>query len=299
MHVSSDVELRKIGGKELSLQASVVEPDYLITDSLGIDTRPTLLGVLTRPTLLIRMFLLVIGAGIAVSNIIGEYNNVYLYLEATVVAVGMLTALADYKASVPPYASPTDAVSPNIRSGAVDDAVVHLYAAIYTASTIWLALRSGPLCPSWLPSFDPVLGMAAAAIFILSLLAPVLTLLHHYDYVNGQSALQAMVRVARQGQGMKVEHLPDLTDTEVLRAQSLIGVGVVGCLFAPIAVKFALSGQDWWVRVSEIFPEQGMLESSTALFGVLATQVVVYDCYSVSVTATIFSPISSVFRHPW
>ena len=82
-----------------------------------------------------------------------------------------------------------------------------------------------------------------------------------------------MVRVARLGQlSQQDDALPTLTDTELLRAKSLIAVGVVGCLFAPIAVKFALADPDWWTRVLVSFPAQGILESSTALFGVFATQ---------------------------
>jgi hypothetical protein len=219
------------------------------------------------------MVLLLVGVGISISNIIGEYNDLYISLEAIAITMGMLTALADYKASIPPYGgSPTDTVSPNVRSGVVDDAAVHLYAATYTASATWLVLRSSQWCPSWLFLLDPVLGMAAGAVFLFSFFAPLLTLLHHYKHVNMERLLQAMVSVARQGNDMSKEPLSDLTETEVLRAQSLLGVGVVGCLFAPIAVKFAISGQDWWFRVSELYPEQGILESSTALFGLLATQ---------------------------
>jgi hypothetical protein len=52
--------------------------------------------------------------GISISNIIGEYNYLYVSLEAIAIVVGMFTVLADYKASIPPYASPTDTVSPNV-----------------------------------------------------------------------------------------------------------------------------------------------------------------------------------------
>jgi hypothetical protein len=59
-----------------------------------------------------------------------------------------------------------------------------------------------------------------------------------------------MVRVARLGQvSQQDDALPTLTDTALLRAKGLIAVGVVGCLFAPIAIKFALADPDWWSRV--------------------------------------------------
>lgn len=255
-----------------ALQQDFVEPDYLITDCIDIQNRPTFLDTATKPSILLRLLLLMVGTGISLSNVVGNYNDVYLSLEYVAIPLALLTAVADYTASIPPYSAPIDSVSPNVRCGTADDALIHLYAAIYTAGATWLALRVGPLCPSWLPPLDPVFGLSAAAIFLFSLLAPILTLLHHSEIVDAERPLRQMVTVARLGQTSQVDPLPDLSDTELLRAKSLIAVGVVGCLFAPIAIKFAIADPDWWPRVLKMFPAQGTLESSTALFGVFATQ---------------------------
>ncbi len=55
---------------------------------------------------------------------------------------------------------------------------------------------------------------------------------------------------------------PKLSSIETLRAWGLITtiLGVVGCLFAPDALAFALGGQDWWGRVYDLYPYQRMLE---------------------------------------
>jgi hypothetical protein len=81
----------------LCLRVTFVEPDLLFIDSVDIDTRPPLLRVLARPSVVLRMVLLLVGVGISISNIIGEYNDLYVSLEAIAIALGMLTALADYK----------------------------------------------------------------------------------------------------------------------------------------------------------------------------------------------------------
>lgn len=255
-----------------ALEQGFVEPDYLITDCVNIDNRPTFLDTASRPSILLRLLLLVVGTGISLSNVVGNYNDFYQSLVLAAIPLGLLSAAADYLASVPPYAAPCDTVSPNVRCGTADDALIHLYASIYTAGATWLALRVSPMCPSWLPALDPICGLSAAAIFLFSLLAPVLTLLHHSGAVDAESPLRNMVSIARLGQAPKDEPLPGLTDTELLRAKSLIAVGVVGCLFAPIAIKFAIADPRWWPRVLQQFPAQGTLESSTALFGVFATQ---------------------------
>jgi hypothetical protein len=264
-----------------------VEEDYLITDSIHMlpQDRPALSTVLTRPTNLLRGLLLVTGVGISVCNVLGNYGEAYVMWQGAALTVALLTALADYQASLPPYkddnAPPLYHVSPHVRCGVVDDAVVHVYAAVYTTAAAWLALRAGPLCPPWLAAGDAVLGLVAAAVFCFSFLAPLWTLGYHSNRhdsasVRLQGPLQALVRGARrQGPGVVVPppgDPPALTATEILRAQSLLGVGVVGCLFAPIAVKFAIAGPAWWGHVLEVYPEQGLLESSTALFGIFATQ---------------------------
>ena len=255
-----------------AIDQSFVEPDYLITDCIDIENRPTFLDTARRPSILLRMLLLTFGSGISFANIVGNYND-FTFLEATVIPLGFLTAIVDYVASRPPYyASPNESVSPNVRTGTADDAVIHLYAAIYTAGATWLALRVGPYCSSWLTLLDPLCGLSAAGIFLFSLLAPILTLLHDAEIFNAETPLRQMVSVARLGQVSQNESLVNLSETELLRAKSLIAVGFVGVVFAPIAIKFAIAGEGWWLRVLEAFPAQGTLESSTALFGVFATQ---------------------------
>lgn len=255
-----------------NIEPGFVEPDYLITDCIEIQNRPSFLETAMRPSILLRFALLVVGTGISLSNVAGSYNDFYLSLEAVAIPLGLLTAAADYIASIPPYAAPVDTVSPNVRCGTADDAVIHLYSSGYTASATWLALRVGPFCPQWLSALDPILGLLSAGIFIFSLFAPILTLLHHAGVVDAEEPLRHMVSIARLGQTPQDEPLPPLTKTELLRAKSLIAVGVVGCLFAPIAIKFAIADSEWWFRVLQEFPAQGTLESSTALFGVFATQ---------------------------
>lgn len=255
-----------------AIEQKFVEPDYLITDCIDIENRPAFLDTATRPSILLRMLLLLVGSDISFSNIVGNYNDFYILLESIVIPLGFLTALVDYVASLPPYASPNESVSPNIRTGTADDALIHLYAAIYTVGATWLALRVGPFCPSWLTVLDAICGLSAAFIFLFSLLAPILTLLHDAEIVNAETPLRQMVSVARLGQVSPDEPLVNLSETEQLRVKSLIAVGFVGVLFARIAIKFALANESWWSRVLEAFPAQGTLESSTALFGVFATQ---------------------------
>ena len=166
-----------------------MEPDYLITDCIDIDNRPSFLDLAQRPSIQLRLLLLIVGIGISLSNVIEKYNNVYIFLETVAILLGLLTAALDYVASIPPYAAPTETVSPNIRCGTADDAVIHLYASIYTAAATWLALRVSSFRPSWLPPIDPVFGLLAAAIFLFSLLAPMLTLLHHAGVVDAENTL--------------------------------------------------------------------------------------------------------------
>ena len=272
LRVDATATRKSFRTQSCALEQGLVEPDYLITDCVDIKNRPTFIEIARRPTILLRILLLIVGTGISLSNIAGNYNDFYLFLEIVALPLSALIAVADYRASVPPYSLPAETVSPNVRCGTADDAVIHLYAAIYTAGATWLALRVGPLCPTWLPPLDPIFGLSAASIFLFSLLAPILTLLHHSGVVNAETPLRQMVTLARLGQAPQGEPLPELTDTELLRAKSLIAVGVVGCLFAPIAIKFAIADPGWWPRVVQLFPAQGTLESSTALFGVFATQ---------------------------
>jgi hypothetical protein len=217
------------------------------------------------------MALMAVATGVSLSNLVGNYGDSYLQLEQASFILGFWNAGADYVSSKPPYVNnPTEQVSPNRRTGAVDDALVHWYAATYTASATWLAWRTSPLCPSFLTALDPIAGPLALGIFLLSLTCPVLTLVHH-SFQNLPGPMRAIVGIARQHDDPYSDP-PLLTPTEVLRAQSLLAVGIVGCIFSPEALTLALRGQDWWHRVGELHPSQPLIESSTALFGVYATQ---------------------------
>ena len=66
--------------------------------------------------------------------------------------------------------------------------------------------------------------------------------------------------------------LPPLSQTELLRARGLLFIGVLGCIFTPDALSFFLGGQDWWGRVSTAHSSQQLLESSTSLFAIFATE---------------------------
>jgi hypothetical protein len=255
----------------LRSSVSTVEPDYLITDSIGKLDRPPLTNFLCTPRNALGMALMAVATGISLSNLLGNYGDSYLQLEQASFILGFWNAGADYVSSKPPYVNnPTEQVSPNRRTGAVDDALVHWYAATYTASATWLALRTSPLCPLLLTALDPIAGSLALGIFLFSLTCPVLTLVHN-SFQNLSFPMRAIVGMARQQDDLYSEP-PLLTPTELLRAQSLLAVGIVGCIFAPEALTLALRGQDWWHRVSELHPSQPLIESSTALFGVYATQ---------------------------
>lgn len=252
-----------------------IEPDYLISDSIGKLDRPTLIDFLSAPRNAPSMTLIMVATAVSISNVLGNYGDSYLQLEQASIVLAFWNAGADYLASTPPYANndPTKQVSPNIRTGAVDDAVVHLYAAAYTASATWLAWRTSPLCPSLLTQIDLIACPLAFCTFVFSLVCPVLTLVHH-SFQNIPGPLRRLVGIARLDNitPNSEESLPLLTPTELLRARSLLAIGFIGCVFAPEVGTLALRGQEWWHRVGILHPSQMVLESSTALFAVYSTQ---------------------------
>ena len=64
-----------------------------------------------------------------------------------------------------------------------------------------------------------------------------------------------------------------MSDTELYRINGLLFIGILGCVFVPGCVAFAIQGQDWWSRVSEeLYSQQKVLESTDALFALLATE---------------------------
>ena len=194
---------------------TIIEPDYLITDSIEKLDRPTFYDFLSTPRNALGMSLMVVGTAVALFNVLGIYDDSYLQLEIVSVILGFANAAADFRAS------PPNQISPNIRTGAVDDALVHWYAATYTASATWLALRTSFACPSLLTTFDPLLATMALGIFIFSLACPVLTLMHHFSIRLPVGTMRSLVGIARFPQEIP-DPTPILTSTELLRAQSLL-----------------------------------------------------------------------------
>lgn len=249
----------------------LVMPDYLIVDSEGLMDRPSLAAFLQRPRERVALLLMMTAAAVSLSNIVGNYDDSYLVLQAISVVLGLFNAGVDLRASLPPYDKPpTNGVSPNIRSGVVDDALLNVYSGVYTGCVCWLALRTSLFCPAGLPMLDRFLGLPALGIFLFSLVAPLFTLVHHHTGLFGES-LQTMVGLARQRDSREMI-LPPLSDTEILRARGLLAIGIIGCIYSPEVVAFLALGDDWWTRVGETFPGQPVIESSTALFGIFATQ---------------------------
>ena len=250
----------------------LVLPDYLIFDSDGLTERPPTFEYLTSTRVLPRVMLTLAGVVVAGCNIVGYYGDAFLWGVWVATVLGVVNGVLDLVDSSPPYSTTSlDTVSSNVRSGAIDDAFVHFYSGVYTISASWLTLRASPACPEWMTLFDPLLGSAATVAFLLSLAAPVLTLLHHASG-NFSQAMGFMAALVRRDYKPSYDRLPPLTELEVFRVQSLVAIGVVGCIFAPEAIFFAVRGQEWWSRVSVLYPGQPLLETSTAMIGVLATQ---------------------------
>jgi hypothetical protein len=260
--------------------------DYAITDSQDLVDRPSAVDFFMEPRNAVALLLMIAGTTFSFTNVLGNYDSdSYPTLEAVSIGLGAVNALYDYQLSLPPYtaqSTPTvqssTFVSPNVRLGVVDDALLHLYSGVYTGCACWLALRTSLLpAPSWVPALDWFIGPLALEIFAFSLACPVLTLIYHETQAEwSASAIRFMVNFARQQssdeQDVKALDLSSLSETELLRARALLAIGVVGCIYAPEVISFLSLGQQWWVRVYHAYPAQPTLESSTALFGVFATQ---------------------------
>jgi hypothetical protein len=274
----------------MSSMKSFIEPDYLITDSLDMpdEERPTLGQALSNPRDILACAIVFIGTIISIFNVLGIYDNSYLFLESIAIALGFTSSFAYLLQINKEYL-----ISKNVRSGIVDDAAVNLYAAFYTAAVSWLALRTSEICPTFLTMklLDVALSSGAIAIFIYSLLAPIITLAaddtavrnnnhiinNNNKNVGGMNVYyklsQLIVASSRRTVSETNEiELPPLSSTELLRARGLVFIGALGCIFTPDALSFLLGGQEWWGRVSTIHSSQQMLESSTSLFALFATE---------------------------
>mmetsp|Transcript_684 Transcript_684/g.1074 ORF Transcript_684/g.1074 Transcript_684/m.1074 type:complete len:461 (+) Transcript_684:157-1539(+) len=279
--------------------------DYLITDSLSLSSsaRPNIFQAISNPRDIIALPLILVGVIISGFNISGTYNSLYIQLESFAIGLGFISVLAYFTQILSGYN-----ISPNIRRGIIDDATVNLYAAVYTGAVSWLALRTSEACPVWLTAsiMDLILPIASIGIFVFSLLAPFFTLagdLFHTGNVHDDSTrrindgsiavpvplYQSMVKFTRslrwdEGERNEIDPLstpststpfqfpPELSPTELLRARGLLAIGVLGCIFTPDALSFALGGQEWWGRVTELHPSQKTLESSTSLFALFAVE---------------------------
>ncbi len=119
-------------------------PDYLITDSIDLpdEERPTLLEALSNPREVLASTVIAIGTAISFFNIVGIYDETYLFLESCAISLGLLSSIAHLLQIKSGYF-----ISQNIRRGIVDDAAINLYAAVYSAAVCWLALRTSQICP--------------------------------------------------------------------------------------------------------------------------------------------------------
>ena len=219
-----------------------------MTDSLELPDaqRPPLLAALANPRDGLALVLLGVGLAIAGSNVAGAYGESYVALERCAIALGFTSAAA---------AATQLVTGANIRRagrrGIADDALVTFYAGAYSAAVTWLAWRASAACPPWLPSVDAPAALAAVGVFAFGVVAPVATL-----------------RPPRAGAGAA----PPLSATETLRVRGLLALGVLGAVFAPDCVAFALGGEAWWARATAAHPAQMTLESSTSLFALFATE---------------------------
>ena len=243
-----------------SLRASnarAAEPeDFLVTDSLELPDarRPPLLAALANPRDGLALVLLGVGLAIAGANVAGAYGDEYVALERCAIALGFASAAA---------AAAQLATGANIRRagrrGIADDALVTSYAGAYSAAVTWLAWRASAACPPWLPSADAPAALAAVGVFAFGVAAPLATLRPPGDD-----------DAAAGGGGARAA--PPLSATETLRVRGLLALGVLGAVFAPDCVAFALGGEAWWARATTAHPAQMTLESSTSLFALFATE---------------------------
>ena len=217
--------------------------DYLVTDSLDLAERPSLVAALSNPRDALALALLAVGLRVSVANAVGAYDEAYVDFEVASVGLGAASAAAAAAQIAVGYN-----IQPARRRGIVDDATVTAFAGAYSLAVSWLALRASAACPPGLGAFDGVLGPAAVAVFAYGLVAPPLTLLD----ASGPA--------------------PELSATETLRARGLVAIGALGAVFIPDCVAFALGSDAWWDRVAALHASQRTLESSTSLFALFATE---------------------------
>lgn len=253
--------------------------DYAITDSESLPAarRPSVLAALSNPRDLLALALLTCGAAVSIHSIAGDvHSQRFQHWQEASAALGA----ASFAATVAQLRTGYE-VSPRPRRGVIDDAVMNAYAGTYAGCVTWLAVRASSFCPRWVEGWDGVAPWIAAGVFAFSLGAPIVTLAEADadDDDDGGDDDGISARMTRGARSLTDrENLPavsvpsSLSDTERMRVRGLLVIGVLGCVFVPDCVAFALGSSDWWDRVAAAHPSQRILESSTALFALYATE---------------------------
>ena len=226
-----------------------VETDYLYMDSktLNDNDRPQLWKELNNPRDILALLLLSVGFVISYCNFEGIYaKDIYTPLQVVSICLGFLSGIASLLQVITGYK-----ISYLNRRGVADDPSVNIYAGLYSLSVSWLALRACEVCPSWLTMFDTTIPWLASFIFVMAAFTPAVTLWNPAGIFDDS---------------------PELTKTELLRIRGLLAIGILGSVFVPDTLSFAIGGSEWWNRVSTIHTSQRILESSTALFALYATE---------------------------
>lgn len=238
-----------LGANKNDIIALVDDGDYLVTDSVQVrdEDRPTLLETLNNPIDILALLLIVpIAGSVSICNLFGFYTDVYTNLEIASVGLGIVSGLATFLQIATGYK-----ITNHSRRLLVNDSNVNIYAGTYALATSWLALRASNACPGWLISMDVILPWVCIFVFLLAAVIPAITLLNP---------------------GNCLDETPPLSDTELLRARGLLGIGILASVFAPDCLAFGLGGSEWWDRVSALHPSQQVLESSTSLFALYANE---------------------------
>ena len=254
--------------------------DFAIIDSTHLDNalRPTPLEAISNPRDLLAIFLLSCGVVVAICNITGRYDETYRLWEQRSVALGFVSLVAALVQLRTGYE-----ISPRPRRGVIDDSCMNLYAGLYSGFVSWLALRASSFCPGWVERLDVVLPWLASFVFAFSLAAPIITLVENersesLDAKKNSSISGIITRLARRSTGISATAAdglripPALSDTELFRTKGLLAIGVLGCVFVPDCISFALGSSSWWDRVTATHTSQRLLESSTALFALYSTE---------------------------
>lgn len=274
---SSNKDIKNINENSNNEVALVENVDYLITDSDFIkesSLRPSFFKSIKNPRDILALIVVFNGVLISYFNIIGRYDITYIQIEQYAILLGIVSSIAYMIQIVSGYG-----ISKNIRRGVVDEGVINLYSSMYTFAVSWLAYRTSELCPNWLWQLDYILPWICSFIFLYSFIAPLVTLIPSNNKI-GNTICTFIVNMARNIQSNnKINDdnntaitLPALSETELLRARGLLFIGILGSIFLPDALSFGLGRQIWWERVYQLHPSQRLLESSTSLFALFATE---------------------------